>query len=82
MSYNQGDAEGIGTESSFAIISLMTVALYIPSVRRAGLLGSIPINTIVGSPCICKWTTCCQHKGHLKSQTNAFLAVPHLQLCA
>ena len=35
------------------MISLMEAAGRRPSVRRAGLLGSTPTNTIVGRPCIC-----------------------------
>ena len=45
---------GSMAESWFSIMSLIVLAGRRPSVLSAGLLLSIPINTIVGRPCICR----------------------------
>ena len=46
-------AAGAAADSSFSTMSLIAFAANKPSVRNAGLVGSMPTNTMVGKPCIC-----------------------------
>ncbi len=68
--------------SSFWTMSLMMCAGSRPSVRSAGLLGSVPTNTIVGSPWICNnQGTSSRQNGHVynASWTDSLIAPAIIQ---
>ncbi len=71
------DAAGAGADNSFSTMSLIAFAASNPSVRSAGLLGSMPTKTMVGKPCICR-TGLSLYTAHL--QENMMLCKPVMLL--